>query len=135
MTDRKPAGMPTGSWIEAQILKAQQEGQFDGIASAPDPLADIDEPYDPDWWVKKLIRREGLTVMPERLALKREISEFIATLARRTREADVLADLERLNARIAEANLIDDSPVSCDLSRLDPVRIVAMWRRARSPSH
>jgi hypothetical protein len=134
MTERKPAGMPTGSWIEAQILKAQQEGQFDGVGSAPDPLADIDEPYHPDWWVKKLIRREGLTIVPEMLALKREISEFIATLHSRAREDDVRDSVARLNARVAEVNLVNDSPVTCDLSPLDPAKVIDQWQRSRRAS-
>lgn len=37
---------------------AMEEGKFDDLTGTGRPLSDIDEPYDPDWWVKKWIRRE-----------------------------------------------------------------------------
>ena len=45
---------------ENRIQQAIEEGQFDDLAGAGKPIPDIDEPYDPLWWVKKWIRREGL---------------------------------------------------------------------------
>lgn len=46
---------------ENRIREAIEEGQFDNLAGFGQPIADIDEPYDPDWWVKKWIRREGMS--------------------------------------------------------------------------
>lgn len=43
---------------ENRIRTAMEEGKFDNLAGTGRPLSDIDEPYDPDWWVKKWIRRE-----------------------------------------------------------------------------
>ncbi len=43
---------------ENSIREAIEEGKFDNLAGLGQPIADIDEPYDPDWWVKKWIRRE-----------------------------------------------------------------------------
>ena len=43
---------------ENRILAAIEEGKFDDLPGAGRPIPDVDEPYDPDWWVKKWIRRE-----------------------------------------------------------------------------
>jgi hypothetical protein len=46
---------------ENRIQQAMEEGQFDDLPGAGKPIADIDEPYDPLWWVRKWVRREGLS--------------------------------------------------------------------------
>ena len=58
MTERKPPGVSWESWFEEQIRQAQEEGAFENLPGAGKPLPDLEESYDPDWWVKKLIRRE-----------------------------------------------------------------------------
>lgn len=45
---------------ENRILQAIEEGQLDDLPGLGRPIPDIDEPYDPDWWVKAWIRREKL---------------------------------------------------------------------------
>ena len=39
---------------ENRIRTAIEEGKFDNLAGTGRPLSDIDEPYDPDWWVKNV---------------------------------------------------------------------------------
>jgi hypothetical protein len=46
---------------ENRIREAIEAGQFDNLHGLGQPIADIDEPYDPDWWIKKWIRREGMS--------------------------------------------------------------------------
>jgi hypothetical protein len=46
---------------ENRIREAIEQGQFDDLPGFGQPIADIDEPYDPDWWVKKWIKREGMS--------------------------------------------------------------------------
>jgi hypothetical protein len=45
---------------ENRILQAMEEGKFDNLPGFGKPLPDVDEPYDPDWWVKKWVQREKL---------------------------------------------------------------------------
>jgi hypothetical protein len=131
MTERKPAGMGTGDWIEALIHKAEAEGKFDNIKNAPDPMADIDEPYDPNWWAKKLIKREGLTVMPEMLALKRDIAEFRARLRHIPDESNLRGAIDELNRRVVEVNLNHSSPIAFNVALLHADDLVAEWRAVR----
>ena len=43
-----------------RIQQAIEEGQFDELPGFGKPIPDIDEPYDPMWWVKKWMKREKL---------------------------------------------------------------------------
>ncbi|MEA2605119.1 MAG: hypothetical protein QOF89_6111 [Acidobacteriota bacterium] len=53
---------------ENRIREAIEEGKFDNLPGMGQPIPDIDEPYDPDWWVKKWIRREQVgQVLAEKL--------------------------------------------------------------------
>jgi hypothetical protein len=46
---------------ENRIREAMENGDFDDLPGLGKPIPDIDEPYDPDWWVKQWFRRERLT--------------------------------------------------------------------------
>ena len=46
---------------ENRIREAIEAGQFENLPGLGLPIEDIDEPYDPDWWIKKWIRREGMS--------------------------------------------------------------------------
>jgi hypothetical protein len=43
-----------------RIRQAIEEGKFDDLPGLGKPIPDIDEPYDPDWWIKKWVKREKL---------------------------------------------------------------------------
>lgn len=45
---------------ENRVLSAMEEGAFDNLPGEGKPLPGIDEPYDPMWWVRQWVRREGL---------------------------------------------------------------------------
>lgn len=45
---------------ENRIQQAIEEGKFDALEGFGKPIPDIDELYDPDWWIKKWVRREKL---------------------------------------------------------------------------
>jgi hypothetical protein len=131
MTQRKPAGIPMGNWIDAQIMQAQQSGQFDNLDTSVDPFAGLDEPYDPDWWLKKLIHREHLNAAPEMLLLKREVEVFRLALPGITSEEEVRSRAQAFNARIEVVNLTNSAPLSDDLSAMDVDRLVEHWRQSR----
>ena len=45
---------------ENRIRDAIERGEFDNLEGAGQPL-DLDACYDPDWWIRRKIKREGLT--------------------------------------------------------------------------
>ena len=46
---------------ENRIREFMEQERFEDLRGFAQPISDIDEPYDPDWWVKKWIRREGIS--------------------------------------------------------------------------
>lgn len=90
-------------WVELQIRAAMERGEFDGLPGAGKPLRDLGGTHDPDWWVKRLIQREQLSVLPPALALRRDDAELDDQLDRWARESDVRREVEEFNQRIVEA--------------------------------
>jgi hypothetical protein len=45
---------------ENRIRQAMEDGKLDDLPGFGKPIPDIDEPYDPDWWIKKWVKREKL---------------------------------------------------------------------------
>src|SRR5947208_5986896 len=104
MTERKPPGVSWESWFEAQIRQAQEEGAFENLPGAGKPLPDLEESYDPDWWVKKLIRRENVSLLPPALELLRKVESEFEKIWKARDEAEVRARVHALNAEIAKVN-------------------------------
>jgi hypothetical protein len=131
MTGQKPPGKPWETWIEEQIRRAQDEGAFEHLEGAGKPLPGLTEPYDPDWWVKKLLEREQVSVLPPALALLRKVEAELAAIWAMRDEANVRMGIAALNAEIAKVNAraIEGPPTR--LGPLDVEAIVRDWR-ARS---
>lgn len=45
---------------ENRIRDAVERGEFDDLSTAGKPLPDLAEPYDPNWWIRKWVKRERL---------------------------------------------------------------------------
>jgi hypothetical protein len=131
VTVRKPAGMGWESFVERQIREAQERGEFDDLRGKGEPIADLHQPYDELWWVRRKMQREGLSLVPPALALRREHERTRERISRARSEREVRHLVERLNARIVEVNAaVTDGP-SSNLVPLEVERVVADWRDRR----
>jgi hypothetical protein len=128
MTERKPAGKSWETWIEELIHNAREAGEFDDLEGAGKPIPGITDPYDPDWWVKKLLQREKLTVLPPALELLRKVESGLAALWSLRSEADVRSRVVALNAEIAKVNSRVAEGPPTRLASLDVDEIVSEWR-------
>jgi hypothetical protein len=120
------------SRIDRQIREAQERGEFDDLPGAGKPLPGLGEPYDENWWIKDLVRRENITgVLPASLALRKDVDELMQTAAKLTTESSVRALVTNLNERIVRARrgLIDGPPVV--LPAIDVDEVVQTWRERR----
>ena len=126
MTERRPPGTSFEPWIEAQIRVAMEAGAFDNLPGAGKPIPTQD--HDPDWWVKQLIKREQVSVLPPSLELRRKVGTELAAIEKHEDEATVRRRLAALNAEIAKANAtaLEGPPTS--LGTLDVDQVVARWR-------
>ena len=52
---------PGESVVERQIRLAMERGEFSDLSGEGEPIAGLDESYDPLWWVKRWAEREGIT--------------------------------------------------------------------------
>lgn len=81
MTERKPPGVSFESWVDRQIRQAEARGEFTELPGAGKPLPEVtDTPYDELWWIKRKMAREGLSVLPPTLALRKEAEDVLAAI-------------------------------------------------------
>ena len=104
MTERKPPGTSWETWIDAQIRVARERGAFDNLPGAGKPIPNLGQEHDPLWWVKQLIRREQISILPPSLELLRKVETELAAIEKLHDKATVRRRVAALNAEIAEVN-------------------------------
>jgi hypothetical protein len=127
------------TWVDLQVRHAMERGDFDDLPGAGKPIPDLGEHHDPDWWIKKLVEREKVAVLPLSVQLRKEDAELDDRLDRLTREADVRRELEDFNKRVVAARYrLPEGPPLVTMPR-DVDTTVREWaerraaRRRRSP--
>ena len=132
MTEKKPPGKSWDSWIEELIHQARSEGAFDDLEGKGRPIPGLDAPYDPDWWVKKLLEREKLSILPPALSIRAKVGKTLEEVWRVRSEHEVRQRVIAINAEIARANrtVIEGPPTN--LAPLDVEAVLEEWRRRRS---
>jgi len=132
MTEQKPPGMTWEHWMEELVRCAQEEGEFSELPGAGKPLPGLAERYDPDWWVKKLIQREQLSLLPPSLELLRKVESELAKIRELSDESQVRARIVALNREIAKVNARGSEGPPTRLGPLDVEDVVAEWRARRA---
>jgi hypothetical protein len=127
MTERKPPGVPFASWVEKEIRDAQGRGDFDRLPGAGRPLPD-DTTYDELWWIKRKMAREGLSVLPPTLALRKEAEEALAAACAAPSEQSVRKIIAEINAKILDMMLKPPPGPPLGLKRYDVEDVVHEWR-------
>jgi len=133
MTERKPPGMRTEDWVEAQIRQAQNRGEFDDLSGAGQPLHKLADPHDPDWWVKDFIRREKIeadVLLPPSVQLRKEKQQITDKLRKMRSETEVREYLQDLNKRIL-LQIRDATGVVVPVGPVDEEEFVEQWLQDR----
>ena len=120
------------TWVDLQVRQAMERGDFDNLPGTGKPIEGLGTEHDPDWWLKKLVERERIAVLPPSIALRKEDAELDATLDRESAERVVRELLEDFNKRIVEARrqLQGGPPVITKTRDVDAE--VAAWRARRT---
>ena len=124
------------TWVDLQLRKAMERGDFDDLPGAGKPIRDLGESHDPDWWVKQLIEREQVTgVLPAALQLRKDDAELDTRLDGLASEREVRREVEDFNARVIRARYTPvDGPPLVTQPR-DVEEEVSRWRERRRARH
>jgi hypothetical protein len=133
MTKRRPPGMSTQQWVEAQIQRANNAGEFDNLPGAGKPLKLADQ-HDPDWWVKDFIRREDVeteALLPPAVQLRKEKQQVQDKVRGMRRESEVRDYLADLNQRI-RVSIRDTTGPVVPVGMVNEEAILAQWQDERA---
>ncbi|WP_330243311.1 MULTISPECIES: DUF1992 domain-containing protein [unclassified Streptomyces] len=131
MTERKPAGVSFESWVDKQIREAEQRGDFSQLPGFGKPLPGIDRPYDETWWIKAKMQREGVSMLPPALALRKEAEDTRAAVSEARSEAEVRRMLAAVNEKIEAAIRRPPPGPLLNMGPFDIDAVVEEWRAGR----
>jgi hypothetical protein len=119
------------TWVDLQIRAAMERGEFDNLPGAGRPIADLGTEHDPEWWLKKLVERERLVVLPLSVQLRKEDAGLDDELDRLTTEKAVRARVQDFNERVVKARYaLPEGPPLITMPR-DVDATVAAWAARR----
>jgi len=132
MSERKPAGVGWESWVEEQIRKAMERGEFEDLQGAGKPLPDIDQPHDEMRWLKEKLRRENVSLLPPALAVRKELEDALDRIAKADTESAVRQIVAEINERIVQVNSRLTSGPPSSVMPLNVENVIQEWRNRRS---
>ncbi|MFC8505006.1 DUF1992 domain-containing protein [Streptomyces sp. NPDC057411] len=131
MTERKPPGVSFESFVDKQIREAAERGEFARLQGFGKPLPDDTAPYDELWWVKQKMHREGASVLPPSLALRKEAEDAAEAARAAVTESQLRRILGEINTKIAEALAMPPAGPPLNLTLFDVEGMAAEWRAGR----
>lgn len=133
--DRNPPGTSWESFTERRIREAQAAGAFDALPGLGRPIPGIDEPLDEDWWIRKKLREEGVSVIPPALEARRLIERTLEQVRQLGSESAVRRRIEELNRKVREAQLSPAAGPADGVALVDVEAVVAQWKAERRPGN
>jgi hypothetical protein len=120
------------TWVDLQVRQAMERGEFDDLPGAGKPIKGLGEHHDPDWWIKKLVEREKLAVLPPSVQLRKEDAELDERLDKLARADDVRREVEDFNKRVVAARYrLPEGPPLVTMPR-DVEATVTAWAERRA---
>lgn len=120
------------TWVDLQLRRARERGDFDDLPGYGKPIADLTDHHDPEWWVKRLVEREQIRLLPPALQIRAEDAALADTLDRLPDEAAVRREVTQFNDRVRAAlyRTWDGPPVVTAQRDVDSE--IAAWRARRA---
>lgn len=133
MTERKPPGVSFESFVERQIREAEDRGEFDDLPGAGRPSRAVsDTAYDEMWWIKQKLVREGVSVLPPTLALRKEAEDTLAAAYAAPTETVVRRLIDGVNVKIRDVMFKPPPGPPLGLKPYDTDTVVREWRARRA---
>ncbi|MGW0823531.1 DnaJ family domain-containing protein [Streptomyces sp. NPDC002845] len=131
MTERKPPGVSFESFVDKQIRDAESRGEFAALPGAGRPLSDTGVPYDELWWIKQKMAREGMSVLPPTLALRKEAEDALTAAHAAPSERVVRKIITEINAKIRDMMLKPPPGPPLGMKPYEVEEVVREWRERR----
>lgn len=87
---------------DMHIRKAIERGDFDDLPGSGRPL-DLSDADDPDWWLKRFMKREGLAFLPPSIQLRKDDAALDQQLDQLPNEKAVRQEIAQFNERVIHA--------------------------------
>lgn len=116
---------------DRQVRKAIAAGEFDDLPGSGEPI-DLPDHHDPEWWVRSLMQREQVALLPPSIQLRKDDAALDELLDQLWDEAGVRREIEEFNARVIRARY--EPPAGPPLITMprDPDATVAAWADRRA---
>ncbi len=116
---------------DLQIRKAIERGEFDNLPGSGEPL-DLPDHHDPDWWLKSLMKREGIVLLPPSIQLRKDDAALDEQIDQLSNERDVRRAVEQFNEQVIRARYqLPAGPPLITMPR-DIEATVAAWAERRA---
>ncbi|MFF9280379.1 DnaJ family domain-containing protein [Streptomyces griseosporeus] len=133
MSERKPPGVSFDSWTDKQIRDAAARGEFDRLPGAGKPLPrDVEADYDEQWWIKRKLAREGLSVLPPTLALRKEAEDALVAAIAAPSERIARKIITDVNVKIRDMMFKPPPGPPLGMKPYDVEEVVRQWRERRA---
>lgn len=120
------------TWVDQQVMRAMRRGDFDDLPGAGKPIEDLGAAHDPDWWIKKLVERENIALLPPSLQLRKEDAALDERLDKLPVDSDVRREVADFNQRVIAARYrLPEGPPLITMPR-DVEEEVAAWQERRA---
>ncbi len=116
------------TWVDLQVRQAIDRGDFDNLPGYGKPIEGLGGEHDPDWWLKRLVQREHIALLPASIQLRKEDAELDDLLDRKATEADVRREVEEFNQRVIRARYRPPEGPPLITQPRDVDTEVARWR-------
>lgn len=119
------------TWVDLQVQQAIARGDFDDLPGRGKPIEGLGGEHDPDWWVKKLVEREQLVVLPPSIQLRKDDAALDDLMDQQHTEQAARELVEDFNTRVIAARY--SLPVGPPLITMprDVEATLAGWRERR----
>ncbi|EGD45157.1 hypothetical protein NBCG_00500 [Nocardioidaceae bacterium Broad-1] len=114
-----------------QVRKAIARGDFDDLPGSGEPI-DLPDQHDPEWWVRSLVQRERIALLPSSIQLRKDDAVLDERLDELVDEKAVRREIDDFNERVIRARY--EPPAGPPLITMprDPDATVAAWAERRA---
>ncbi|OIJ24408.1 J-domain-containing protein [Nocardioides luteus] len=116
---------------DVQVRKAIARGDFDDLPGSGEPI-DLPDHHDPEWWIRSLVQRERIALLPPSIQLRKDDAALDERLDRLADEKAVRREIDDFNERVIRARYeLPAGPPLITMPR-DPDATVAAWVESRA---